>query len=99
MKVRFTQRGLADLSSIGSWIASDSPEAARKVVSRLRNRARSLSEFPERHPVFLSRVGFSIRRCVEGGYLIFSTITDRDVLILRILHAARDPEAAGFSEP
>lgn len=98
MKVRFTQRGLADLSGIGSWIASDGPKAARKVVSRLRNRVRSPSEFPERHPVISSRESFSIRRCVEGGYLIFYTIMDRDVVILRILHAARDPEAAGFGD-
>ncbi len=99
MKVRYTAPAKRDLFEIGAWISADSKRAARAVTGGLAKHCMSLGRWPERYPIFAFRNERSIRRSVSGNYLVFYAVGENEVLILHILHAARDPEAAGLSDP
>lgn len=46
--VIWTEEAVRDLEDIARYIARDSPANARRVMKRLRDRAESLRDFPER---------------------------------------------------
>ena len=46
MKVRYTLDALEHLDAIGAYIEARNPEAARRVIARIRAAADRLSEFP-----------------------------------------------------
>ena len=77
-----------DLIAIGRYIALDSEEAATRLLERIDQRIQLLPEFPfigERQLQF----GPSIRRIVEGNYLIFYDVLPDAIYVLRVYHAAR----------
>ena len=92
-RVEFSPDAIADLESIGDYIAEHDPAAALRFLDRLRHRCRSLSEFPLRG----RRYGERFRVVGEGDYLIFYRVEEtRDggvVVISIIIHGARDFEA------
>ena len=83
-----------DLREIRDHIAKDNPEAARRVVTRLRDLARMLASAPA-----LGRdrpeLGPHIRSFVADRYLLFYRPRRRAVGIelVRVLHGARDIDA------
>jgi toxin ParE1/3/4 len=81
-----------DLEAIADHIAIDSPAAARNFLRKLRTHCAELGQFPARYPIMQGRTDADIRRRVSGNYLIFYRIEPKRVVILRILHAALDPE-------
>jgi len=46
MKLRYTERALADLGAIQSYIAKDNPAAAIKVGNRIKSAIGLLEDFP-----------------------------------------------------
>lgn len=80
------------------WIGNQRPRTAEREAAHLLSRCKSLSEWPERHPVYLNAANGAVRRCVEKPWLIFYRLEADRIMVLRILHAARDPEAAGLGE-
>jgi plasmid stabilization system protein ParE len=99
VKVRISVPAQADLRAISRWIGNDSPVLAERQVERLKARCASLAEWPERFPVARADPAGEVRRCVEAPWLVYYRVEPKWVMILRILHAARDPEAAGLSDP
>lgn len=91
-RVVFRALAEADIEVIGDTIAIDSQRNAANWVAHLCGRCESLSEFPERWPVHSG----AVRRMVVGAYLVFFRIADPDipslrrVIVIRILHGARD---------
>lgn len=91
MKLRFTRRAVRHLDEIASYIAKDSPAAARRVGSRIRETADLLVSFPELgHDGVLPRT----REIVVPGlpYIIVYRVepTDPDLLtILAVYHGAQ----------
>lgn len=98
MKVVLTDEALADLESIGDYIARDNPARAATFVAELIDRARGLFKMPKRFPVVARYAHLDVRRCVHGNYLIFYRIEPDRISVLHILHGARDYEAILFPD-
>lgn len=47
MRIRWSPTAVADLVSIRTYIAHDSPEAGRRVAARIKEAVNRLAEFPE----------------------------------------------------
>lgn len=89
--VLLTPEAELDLEEIADYIAADNPRRAVSFVDELRDRCQEIATAPlahaERH-----ELGPGIRSCLHGRYLIFFTFDpdDRIVLIVRVLHGARN---------
>ena len=92
-KVVVTSLADCDLEEIFEYIAIDlnSPNAAADMVSRLYDSAKSLSNFPLRHPLvrddYLARQGF--RFLAVKNYVVFYVVNEaaKQVIIHRVLHS------------
>lgn len=82
----------AEIEAIGDYIGQDDPSAARRLMERLHERCRTLSHAPERGRPY----GERYRAVIEGNYLIFyrieKTVDETLVVIVAIIHGARDIE-------
>ena len=94
-KYELSDQGRDDLSEIFEYIASDNESAALRVVIRFLD----LFELLEQNP----RIGRSrddlqegLRSIPQSSYMVFYRIWAGRVVIVRVLHAARDI-AAVFS--
>jgi toxin ParE1/3/4 len=77
-----------DLVAIWRYIATDSPDAASRLLQRIERRVELLPEFPfigESQPQY----GVNTRRIVEGNYLIFYDVLPDAIHLLRVFHGAR----------
>ena len=88
-RLDITQDAENDLDGIFSFIARDKPVAALHFVQRLRRRCKPLTKNP-----FVGEdcceFGPGIRRLSYQNYLIFFRIDDNAVIVLRVVHGARD---------
>jgi toxin ParE1/3/4 len=90
MRVRFTPRAFSDREAIYEYLASRSPDGARKVLAKITAMIASLAEQPElgyrtdHRDIRVKFVG-------EFPYKIFYRIRGNDLEILHIRHAARRP--------
>ena len=83
----------ADLEDIWMHIALDSVQAAETVVDQIYRAEMRLAEFPElgrKRDELLQ----GLRSWPIGSYLVFYRIEPGAVVILRILHGARDLRSA-----
>jgi toxin ParE1/3/4 len=78
-----------DLIDIWSDIAEHNPIAADKYVKRLGDRIDSLFDMPERGSK-RDDLQAALRMLVEGNYLIFYRVTERNVEVVRVIHGSRD---------
>lgn len=99
MIVRFASDARQDLIDIGDYVAADSPRQALRLVLALREKALDLRIMAERFPA-VGLVGDErIRRRAFGRYSIFYYVnSEKEVVIARILHSARDHERILFPE-
>ena len=95
MRVSLSTAARTDLRDIGDWIARDSRRRAASYVDELLGRCRDLERDPRRNPEVLTLRSRAVRRAIHGNYLLFYEIDDakNEVVVLRILHGARDHEA------
>ncbi|MDP1026793.1 type II toxin-antitoxin system RelE/ParE family toxin [Sphingomonas sp. KR1UV-12] len=90
MIIRLTNKAQADLIAIGDHIAGYDPDRAAGLVRALRAKCLSLAELPRGYPLVPRFEAFGIRRRVHGNYLIFYRLDDDQVVVLHVLHGARD---------
>lgn len=90
MKLRYTRPALADLSAILDYIAAHSPQGAKRVQKRVQAIVDLLSTYPH---VGVRTDDPAIRRMttLPHPYLIFYEITESEIIIHAVRHAARDP--------
>ena len=91
-EVRLSAQAKRDLFEAASYIARDSPDAARAWIRQVESKIRSLSTFPHRFALIPeSEIGWeSLRQCVHQSHRIIYRI-DEDpsiVTIVRIYHTA-----------
>ena len=89
MQLLITPLAAQDLEEIGDYIAQDNPHRARSFVSELRAHCKKICLNPagyRRRP----ELSDDLRSCVHGKYVIFFESTAEQVIIIRILHGARD---------
>ena len=88
MKIKWHRLARQDLRQVRAYIARDDPKAAAKVARRLREAIERLPDNPA-----LGRPGRVIdtRELVVTGtpYLVPYTVANDEIVILRILHGAR----------
>ena len=90
MKVRITRQAEADLEAIADWIGRDNPERAVSFVAELLDRCLSLTEHPNRFPVYREFRGRVVRKMSHQDYVIlYVRLADR-VEIAHVVHGARD---------
>lgn len=92
MTARYTPTSKRDLLEIAAWIARDNPERARSFVEELRVTCRALAHHPE-SAIARSDLLPGLRCRPHGAYLIFYRPLPAGVLVIRILHGARDVAA------
>lgn len=90
MEVFLTDAAIADLESIGDWIAADSPARALAFIELLRDKCLDLGEIPMAFPVVPRFESLGVRRRPVGDYLIFYRVQGKQVEILHVVHGARD---------
>ncbi|GAB4140802.1 MAG: hypothetical protein Tsb0016_08190 [Sphingomonadales bacterium] len=91
--VVITPTAEANLDEIIHYIALDNPAAARRVITTLRTKMKSLAKMPGRCPLAPEDGldGLQIRHLIHGNYRILFTADDTHITILQIRHAARLP--------
>jgi len=96
MIVHFTAEAEFDLEAIGDFIARDNPGRALSFLRELREKCLGLSDMPARFPLVPRYEAAGVRRRVYGDYLIFYRVEPVKVIILHVLHGARDHNASLF---
>lgn len=89
MKLRYTLPALADLNSILDYISAHSPQGAKRVQRRIQRVIDLLLVHPD---IGVRTDDPAIRRLSSPPYpyLIFYEITETEIVIHAIRHAARD---------
>ena len=95
LRARFSRKAARDLDEISGYIAADNPEAAERVRRIILNASDLLAQHPElgRRIRKASARHSQIRWFVVpkfGNYLIFYQPFQETVVVIRVLHAARD---------
>ena len=85
----------ADLDEIASFIAQDNLPAALRFYDAVDITYQQICNHPNRYPRFevgVPRLAGIRRRSVVGfsNYLVFYRVENENVLIIRVLHGARD---------
>ncbi|MEJ2087281.1 MAG: type II toxin-antitoxin system RelE/ParE family toxin, partial [Gammaproteobacteria bacterium] len=88
MILTLSARAETDLEEIADFIARDDPAKALSFVQELRAHCQSLVDIPEAYPI-RPELGPGIRVAVHKSYLIIYRLVDEGVLVVRMLHGAR----------
>jgi toxin ParE1/3/4 len=93
MRVKYRPAARADLVAIAIYTKREwGTDKAGEYLKQLRAFASSLSEFPQRFPRHVSRLG-SFRKANCGEHLIFYVVKAGTVEIVRVLHNRIDVDA------
>ncbi|MFL6729930.1 MAG: type II toxin-antitoxin system RelE/ParE family toxin [Sphingomicrobium sp.] len=90
MRVEITAEAERDLSDIAQFIAVDDLRQAIAFVEELRAACHGLTEFPERFSLVPRYERLGIRHRVCGKYLVFYRAESERVVVLHVIHGARD---------
>ncbi len=91
MNVVLRQAALDDLDRIHAWIAKDNPQAANRMLARIRDRIALLEIDALAHMGRPGIVG-GTRELIEYPYIIVYTVDEahREIVILAVLHGAQE---------
>jgi len=91
--IRLSDQAEADLAEIWSYIAAEaSEEVARRLLERIEKASRLLLTFPFSGKV-RNQFAEGLRVIFEGNYAIYYTVSETEIIIVRVLHSARDANA------
>jgi len=93
VKVVFTDEAVRNLHEIVDYIARDNRARAKTFAGELREKALGIGRMPRAYPLVDQFADEEVRRRVYGDYLILYSIETDRVVILFIVHGARDYEA------
>jgi addiction module RelE/StbE family toxin len=87
VNVVLTDAAIDDLDSLRSFIAVDNPAAAKQTVARLFESIEALLKLPG-----MGRPGRvpATRELVVAPYIIVYTVDEERLIVLRIIHGARN---------
>ncbi|MBN8715962.1 MAG: type II toxin-antitoxin system RelE/ParE family toxin [Xanthomonadales bacterium] len=89
MRLAFTPLAEQDLEAIADYIATDNPVRALSFVRELRAQCQRITLNPSGYRL-RPELGDGIRSCAYGHYVIFFEASAETVLVVRVLHGARD---------
>ena len=94
MKTNITPKAKRDIAKIGTYIKIQlcNPDAAIRIVARIRNKIDRILEFPEKGvPIgHLVEIDTNYRFVVCGNYKIFYRREGRTIFVDRVLHNKQD---------
>jgi toxin ParE1/3/4 len=90
MRVVWTDEATSHLDGIYAFIALTSPIYARRLIDKLVSRADDLGDFPTMGRVLTKYNDPSIRELVVAPYTIVYLIQPDSILVLTVIHGARD---------
>lgn len=96
MIVVISAKAEQDLEEIGDYIARDDPNRAIAYIRVLRAKCLALADLPGRFPLVTRYEAQGVRRRVHGDHLIFYRAERDRIVILHVLHGARDYAAMLF---
>jgi len=88
-RVDLTVKARTDLQGIWTYIAADSPDAADRLFERIYEKCRMLSDVRQAGRS-CEHLGRGVRGFPVGNYMVFYRPTQNGVLVLRVIHGARD---------
>ncbi len=97
-RVTRSPRAGADLDDIWLRIALDNPAAADRLIDRIPRRIGDLQDHPRLGPA-RPEISADARMLIVGDYLVLYSVTGADVVIVRVVHGARDLGALFDIEP
>ena len=89
-RVVWTERARDALDDAITYVAKDSPQAARRLAERILDAAASLEHLSERGRIVPELKDPSVRELLVHPYRVIYEIHQSDVAILALLHEARD---------
>jgi len=90
MKVKWTGTAIGDVKAIKTYISRDSPAYGRRFAQRIVDAAQSLDMLPLRGRPVPEANNENIRELLFGNYRIMYRIETSRVLIMTVIHGARD---------
>ncbi len=90
-KILRTSRAELDLAEIWSYIASDNPDVADRLIRRIDERLRLLLTDPAMGES-MEQFRPGLRATAVGNYVIYYRSIEQGVEVYRVLHAARQRE-------
>ena len=90
MKIRYTAPAFADLNLILDYVAEHSPQGANRVQGRIQSVIELLTSHPH---IGVRTEDPTIRRLttLPYPYLVFYEVTETEIIVHAVRHAARDP--------
>jgi toxin ParE1/3/4 len=98
MKLVIADEARDELARIGERIARDNPRRAVAFVDEIESHCHRILATPLTHPLLPGREATRLRRAVHGNYLIFYRVDPDHVVIVHVLHGARDYDAILFPD-
>lgn len=89
MRLLITPLARQDIEAIGDYIAQDDPVHAMAFVEALRHQCQRIAAQPLMYRL-RPELGVGLRSCPHGRYVIFFSVQEDAVRIVRVLHGARD---------
>ena len=89
-RLTITAHARTDLHEIHSHIAKDNPEAARRFIKRLREKARLLSEVPGMGRSRAEDLRHGLFSFPVGEYILFYREQPGGIVLVRVIHGSRD---------
>jgi toxin ParE1/3/4 len=90
MKIEWTNPAVDDVLAIKHYIARDSEAYAERFAERIIEAAESLNSLPGRGRAVPEANDDSIRELIFGNYRIIYRLEEERVLLLTVIHAARN---------
>lgn len=90
MKIEWTEPAVSDMEMIRDYIAKDSEFYALRFVERVFEVFEKVSVFPNSSRIVPEAEDNSIRELLLYSYRIIYRIIDEKILVLTIIHGARD---------
>ena len=91
VRLIWTDQAIADLGSIGDYIAKSSEKYAKLTVKNLFDRTNILKNYPLAGRIVPEKNDDKIRELIEGNYrIIYEVISADQIIILTVYHSARD---------
>jgi toxin ParE1/3/4 len=78
-----------DLLQLWLGIAHDNPEAADRLIARIKRVADQLADFPQLGRL-RPELAAALRSFAVGNYVVFYRVVSDGIEIVRVLHGARD---------
>jgi len=89
MRVRFSKLALAELDIILTDLRANDPAAATRFNERVRRIVERIGQFPEGAQELDERPDIRRVPLIRYPYVIYYTVRESEVMILRVIHGAR----------